>query len=126
VNAKFKLIEQLLLNRMQACAKSIGEELVEAVREVNDVARDWPYFEGRTTVRRSGNAKMKVVEGSFRDNIDSGEASASITGRANGFRSTVEFEGLTGEKETTMLETKPILEVSFNEFDFERSFKDNF
>ncbi len=117
-----KAIEQQILNRMKACSEAMGKELGEAVREVNDVARDWPYFEGITTVRRSPNAKMKVAQGSYRDNLDSGEASRAINVQSEGMKQTVQYLGLADTKEEEMLTAKPVLEV----FDFDRSFKSNF
>lgn len=121
-----KAIEQQILDRMKACSEAMGKELGEAVQEVNDVARDWPYFEGITTVRRSPNAKMKVVQGAYRDNVDSGEASRAIHVQSEGMRHMVQFIGLDDTKEKEMLTAKPVLEVAMSEFDFARSFKDNF
>ena len=121
-----KAIEHQILSRMKACAESMGKELGEAVHEVNDVARDWPYFEGISTVRQSPNAKMKVVQGAYRDNIDSGEASRAIHVHGEGMKHTVQFIGLDDTKEEEMLSAKPILEVAMSEFDFARSFADHF
>jgi hypothetical protein len=121
-----KAIEQQILDRMKACSEAMGKELGEAVQEVNDVARDWPYFEGITTVRRSPNAKMKVVQGAYRDNVDSGEASSAIYVQSEGMKHTVQFIGLDDTKKEKMLTAKPVLEVAMSEFDFPRSFKDNF
>jgi hypothetical protein len=121
-----KAIEQKIHSRMKTCSEAMGKELGEAVQEVNDVARNWPYFDGTTTTRRSPNAKMKVVQGVYRDNVDSGEASKAISVQSEDMKHTVQYIGLEDTKEQEMLTAKPVLEVAMSEFDFARSFRDNF
>jgi hypothetical protein len=107
-------------------AKAVGAELLAHTQQVNDDARIWPAFAKRTAVRRNPLAPMPIV-GAYRDNVDFGEASRSL-GVNNGqpLLSTVEFEGLDQTKLEEMIRDKPILEVSYNEFDFDfdESFKE--
>lgn len=122
----FAALEAKILADLENCAAKIGEDLQVEVKDVNDTARNWPAFDGKTTVRRNPAAPMPVAKGAFRDNVDSGNASESITNTPQGLKSVVSFEGLSEEQETQMLADKPILEVAFNEFNFEESFQSNF
>jgi hypothetical protein len=102
----------------------VGAELLAHTQQVNDDARIWPAFAKRTTVRRNPLAPMPIV-GAYRDNIDFGEASRSLdVDNSQPLLSAVEFEGLDQTKLNEMLRDKPILEVSYNEFDFDKSFKE--
>lgn len=122
----FAALEAKIMADLEACAAKIGDDLAAETKDVNDTARNWPAFDGRTTIRKNPAAPMRVAKGAFRDNVDTGESSDAITSTSQGLKSTVSFEGLTEEHETQMLADKPILEVAFNEFNFEESFRENF
>jgi hypothetical protein len=98
-------------------AREVTERVRNKVQEVNDEPRIWPNSSERT-IRRNPNAPMLVVN-QYRDNIDFGEASDSITATVNGNNGLVEFRAVDEIKLDEMLAEKPILEVAVAELNFD-------
>jgi hypothetical protein len=98
-------------------AREVTIRVRNKVQEVNDEPRIWPNSSERT-IRRNPNAPMLVVN-QYRDNIDFGEASDSITATVDGSNGLVEFKSVDEIKLDEMLAEKPILEVAIAELNFD-------
>jgi hypothetical protein len=100
----------------------VTHKIRDKVQAVNDEPRIWVNSSERTQ-RRNPNAPMLVVN-QYRDNIDYGEASDSITATVQGSSGVVEFENVDDIKLDEMLLEKPIIEVALAELNLEQIAED--